>query len=118
MLRRFVVLIGLGLMVYGTWLIRIERPKNLACNASDGITHSTNVVTGVNCLDVGWVYFGSFVLVIAGFLVTAIGFVALHKVLRDRSDPARRTSLRDEWEERQRRKGLRRNLPDDPSRDE
>ena len=118
MLRRFTVLLGLGMMVYGGWLIRIERPKNLACNASVGITHSTVVTTGVSCIDVAWVYFGSFVLVVVGFVVTAIGFIALRKAARGRSKPVSRSSLRDEWEETQRRASLRRNSHDDPSSEE
>ena len=98
MLRRFTVLVGLGMMAYGGWLLRVESTTNVACNGTNITGNSVTGTTGVSCVNEAWVYFGSFVLVVAGFVATAIGFIALRRAARNRVVTQRKPSLRDQWE--------------------
>ena len=98
MLRPFTVLVGLGMMSYGGWLLRVESSTNAACNGTSITGNSVTGTTGVSCVNVAWVYFGSFVLVVAGFVATAIGMIALRRAARNRVVAKQKPSLREEWE--------------------
>lgn len=98
MLRRFTVLVGLGMMAYGGWLLRVESSTNAACNGTSITGNSVTGTTGVSCVNEAWVYFGSFVLVVVGFVATAIGLIALRRAARNRVVAQQKPSLRDQWE--------------------
>ena len=71
------VLLGLLASSEGVWLIVKERTQNAACNTSLLGVRTLGLATSNRCVNIAWVYFGGFVVTIAGALLVGIGLLVL-----------------------------------------
>jgi hypothetical protein len=80
MLKRLFELIGLATMGVGIYFVVSEQSKNNTCNTTEGKVVGLGM--SASCQHVVYAYFGGFVLLAAGTIVTVFGLLATRKAAK------------------------------------